>query len=131
MPEVRRRLGESGTLMRAFVPLKTSPPPKRPAAVQVAFWIVPVLPEPDASATVVPVPSPNEYAATGLWASAGPAARAMLRPTATMNETARRRRADVADARSMPSRATSRAKNVIYRGTLSMQEHRLSSLQRF
>src|SRR5260370_742754 len=49
---------------RALVPLKTSALPYFPAVVQVAFAIVPVFPFPEESATVVPVPSLNEYAAT-------------------------------------------------------------------
>jgi hypothetical protein len=49
---------------RALLPLKTSAFPYFPAVVQVAFAIVPVFPFPEESATVVPVPSLNEYAAT-------------------------------------------------------------------
>ena len=47
-----------------FVPLNDSALPYLPAVVQVAFVIVPVLPFPDASGTVVPVPWLNEYDAT-------------------------------------------------------------------
>ena len=49
---------------RAFVPLNESAPPYFPAGAQVAFETVPPLPLPDASATVVPVPSLKPYAAT-------------------------------------------------------------------
>ena len=48
----------------ALVPLKTRASPYLPAVVQVAFAIVPLLPLPEESWTVVPVPSLNEYAAT-------------------------------------------------------------------
>jgi hypothetical protein len=49
---------------RALLPLKLSALPFLPSVDQVAVPIVPPLPVPDASATVVPVPSSNEYAAT-------------------------------------------------------------------
>jgi hypothetical protein len=55
---------ELGTLTRALEPLKRSALPNFPDAVHVAPEIVPVFPFPDASATVVPEPSSNEYAAT-------------------------------------------------------------------
>ena len=51
-------------LTRAFVPLKDSAPPYLPDADQVVFDVVPLLPVPEASPTVVPLPSLNEYAAT-------------------------------------------------------------------
>jgi hypothetical protein len=44
--------------------LNTSAPPYLPDAVRVALPIDPVFPFPDASPTVVPVVSSNEYAAT-------------------------------------------------------------------
>src|SRR3954454_1731947 len=55
---------EFGTLTRAFVPLKERAPPTLPFAAQVAFEMVPVLPLPEVSVTVVPDPWSNEYAAT-------------------------------------------------------------------
>src|SRR2546427_391193 len=55
----------------APVPLNTSARPYLPEAVHVAPLIVPVFPLPEASATVVPVPSLNEYAATRLEGVAG------------------------------------------------------------
>src|SRR4051812_14998640 len=64
MPLVSRSVAASGTVTRAVVPLNDSAPPDLPAAVHVAPVIVPVLPFPDASLTVVPVPSLNAYAAT-------------------------------------------------------------------
>ena len=48
-----------GTVTTALVPLNTSAPPYRPAAVHVAPLITPVLPFPEASTTVVPAPSLN------------------------------------------------------------------------
>ena len=53
-----------GMFTRALVPLNDNAPPYLPDAVQVAFEIVPLLPFPDESPTVVPDPSSNEYAAT-------------------------------------------------------------------
>src|SRR5437773_3760937 len=64
MPLVRCSEAESGTLTREFVPLKRSALPYLPAVVQVAFEIVPVLPLPEESATVVPLPSSKPYADT-------------------------------------------------------------------
>src|SRR5437016_7011027 len=64
MPVVRCRLAESGMSTRAFVPLNTSALPYLPVGVHVAFWMLPVLPWPDRSATVVPPPSLKAYAAT-------------------------------------------------------------------
>ena len=64
MPVVRCNDAESLMFTRALLPLKTSALPYFPAVVQVAFAIVPVFPFPEESATVVPVPSLNEYAAT-------------------------------------------------------------------
>jgi hypothetical protein len=61
---LRRKLAESGIVISALVPLKTSALPYLPAAVQVAFWIVPVFPLPEESLTIDPAPSSNEYAAT-------------------------------------------------------------------
>src|SRR5436309_13701966 len=64
IPLVKCSEFESGTFTRALVPLKTSAFPYFPAVVQVAFEIVPLLPLPDRSATVVPEPSLKAYAAT-------------------------------------------------------------------
>src|SRR5436190_10486172 len=55
---------EFGTLTRALVPLNTSALPYLPAVAHVVAETVPVFPLPDESATDVPVPSSNEYAAT-------------------------------------------------------------------
>ena len=52
---------------RALVPLKTKASPYLPEVVQVALVIVPLLPLPEESLTVVPVPSLNAYAATRPW----------------------------------------------------------------
>ena len=49
-----------------LVPLKLSALPYLPAAAQVVFASVPLLPFPDASATVEPDPSSKENAATGV-----------------------------------------------------------------
>ena len=56
----------SGTVTRELVPLKLSALPYLPAAAQAVFARVPLLPFPDASATVEPDPSSNENAATGV-----------------------------------------------------------------
>src|SRR4030095_6140788 len=61
---VSRTKAESVMVTRAEVPLNTRAVPKRPAVVQVAPLMVPVLPLPDRSVTVVPVPSLKAYAAT-------------------------------------------------------------------
>src|SRR5437016_5178162 len=63
MPEVRSREGLSPIVTQLLVPLNESALPAWPAA-HVAFAIVPLFPLPDASATMEPVPSSNEYAAT-------------------------------------------------------------------
>src|SRR5438094_2945257 len=52
------------TVTSALVPLKLKALPYLPDAVQVAPLIVPLLPLPDTSATTVPLPSLNPYAAT-------------------------------------------------------------------
>jgi hypothetical protein len=61
---LRRSDAESETVTQLLDPLNESALPLRPAVVHAAFEIVPVLPFPDASLTVVPAPSLNEYAAT-------------------------------------------------------------------
>ena len=53
-------------MTRALVPLNCNALPNLPAVDQVALLIVPLLPFPDASVTVVPGPSSNAYAATRL-----------------------------------------------------------------
>src|SRR5262245_50493472 len=63
MAVLRCRDAESLMFTRALLPLNDRASPYRPAA-HVALLIVPVLPLPEASATAVPVPSLNEYAAT-------------------------------------------------------------------
>src|SRR5581483_9236999 len=65
-PVVKSSEGESLIVICELVPLKKSALPNRPAAVQVAPVIVPVFPLPEASDTVVPLPSSKPYAATGL-----------------------------------------------------------------
>jgi len=60
-----------GTVTLALVPLNTSALPYRPAVVHVAPLSVPVWLFPDASPTVVPVPSLNAYAATSPAIGAG------------------------------------------------------------
>ena len=62
---------ESGIVTSALVPLNCSALPYFPDVVQVAFAIVPLLPFPDASVTVVPDPSSNPYAATKPDGAAG------------------------------------------------------------
>jgi hypothetical protein len=57
---VRRSEGASGIVTFALVPLKARAPPYFPCVDQVAVPIVPVLPEPEASAAVVPEPSLKE-----------------------------------------------------------------------
>src|SRR5262245_59267151 len=70
MPVVRCSDAASGMVTIAFEPLNDSALSNFPV-VHVALAIVPVLPLPDRSATVVPAPSLNAYAATsdGLVAS--------------------------------------------------------------
>jgi hypothetical protein len=60
MPVERWSDAASPTSTRAVVPLNASALPHLPAIVHVAVPIVPALPLPEASATVVPVPSLNE-----------------------------------------------------------------------
>ena len=64
IPVVRCSEAASGIVTSAFVPLNCSALPNLPVVAQVAFAIVPLLPFPDASVTVVPDPSSNPYAAT-------------------------------------------------------------------
>src|ERR1700690_3096944 len=64
IPAPRCREAESLIVTRELDPLKTRAFPNLAAPVHVVFVRVPVFPLPDESATVVPVPSSNEYAAT-------------------------------------------------------------------
>src|SRR3989442_1171153 len=64
IPVVRSSEAESGIVTRLDVPLNESAPPKWPALDQDVVETLPALPVPEASATVVPLPSSNEYAAT-------------------------------------------------------------------
>src|SRR5437868_1224097 len=64
IPVVRCRETESLIVTRELDPLNTRAPPNLPEVVHVALVTVPTFPMPDESATVVPVPSLNEYAAT-------------------------------------------------------------------
>ena len=52
-------------MTRSFTPSKVSAEPKRPLVVRVAPLIVPVLPRPDESVTVVPLGSSKPQAPTG------------------------------------------------------------------
>jgi len=58
--------GASGIVTSDALPSNASAPPYLPALVQVARMTFPVLPVPDTSATLVPLPSLNAYAATGV-----------------------------------------------------------------
>src|SRR6267142_4176586 len=64
MPVIRWSEAASATVTRALDPLNVKVLPYLPFVVQVAAAIVPALPLPEASATVVPDPSLKEYAAT-------------------------------------------------------------------
>src|SRR5712691_4785317 len=59
IPVVRDREALSRTVTHALLPLNNKAPPYRPAVVHVALRIVPLLPLPEASTTVVPAPSPK------------------------------------------------------------------------
>jgi hypothetical protein len=67
---VRSSEFESATVTRVLVPLNVSADPNLPWVVQVPDETVPALPCPDESATLVPPPSLNEYAATARSAEA-------------------------------------------------------------
>src|SRR6476620_4093856 len=71
IPELSCRDLLFGIVTRLLVPLKESALPYFPAVVQVALAIVPVLPLPDVSVTVVPEPSSKPYAATSPDGAAG------------------------------------------------------------
>src|SRR5690349_9683101 len=79
MAVVRCSDAASGMSTRALLPLKDRALPNLPAVLQVAPpTSVPVLPLPDRSATVVPVPSLKPYAATRPGVVAGVVALATL-----------------------------------------------------
>jgi hypothetical protein len=78
MPALSRREDESGTVTRALEPLNESALPYLPAVDQAAVPIDPPFPLPDASATLVPPPSLNEYAATSPVDAAGVVAEAVV-----------------------------------------------------
>src|SRR5581483_6543886 len=61
---VRCREAVSGTVTSEFEPLNTRALPYLPEAVHVVLVVLPLLPVPEESATVAPVPSLKEYAAT-------------------------------------------------------------------
>src|SRR2546421_246404 len=64
MAAARCSAAASGMLTRALLPLNDSAAPNRPAAVQVALAIEPLLPNPDMSPTAVPAASLNPNART-------------------------------------------------------------------
>src|SRR5262249_16196133 len=64
IPVVRCSDAASGTDTNDDVPLNDNADPNFPDPDHVAPLIVPLLPFPEESPTVVPDPSPNEYAAT-------------------------------------------------------------------
>ena len=66
----RSKVALSGTVTKFVVPLNESPLPDWPV-VHVAPVIVPLLEFPEPSATVVPVPSLNPYAAPSPVGAAG------------------------------------------------------------
>ena len=64
IPVVRSSVAESATATHALVPLKLRALLNLPVVTQAAFVSVPMLPRPDWSAVVVPVPSSNAHAPT-------------------------------------------------------------------
>src|SRR6185503_2610840 len=68
---VRSSDAASATATWLDAPSNERPPPKRPAGVQLAPLSVPVLPCPEASAVVPPLPSAKAYAATGFDEAGG------------------------------------------------------------
>ena len=85
MPIVRSSEALSGTVTKLELPLNDSAPPKRPIGAQPVAVVVPVLPVPDASATVVPAPSLNPYAATWPGAACAGVAASIIITTAHSN----------------------------------------------
>src|SRR5689334_5618878 len=80
MPVLRWSEVESAMLTMSWAPSKLTAPWVWPVLLQVAADSVPLLPEPESSATVEPLPASNEYAATS---PAVPAADAERAPDAT------------------------------------------------
>src|SRR5690348_11207213 len=78
IPVVRCSEAASGMVTMEEVPLKDRASPYLPAVDQVALLIVPLLPLPDLSVTVVPVPSSKAYAATSPGFAVGVVAVAVL-----------------------------------------------------
>jgi hypothetical protein len=74
----------SGTVTRELLPLKVSAFPNLPVAAHAVFAAVPALPFPDASATAVPDPSSNPYAATSPGVADVPAGARTRRPRTAM-----------------------------------------------
>src|SRR5262245_2584029 len=68
MPVLRRRSAVSLIVTQSLTPSKRSAPPCLPVVVQAAWKIVPVWPFPVVSASDVPLPASNEYAAIGVGA---------------------------------------------------------------
>ena len=81
MPVVRSSEALSLIATELLLPLNDSAPPYLPAAVHVVPEVEPLLPVPDPSPAVVPVPSLKPYAATRPGGAA--AACAVVRPQAT------------------------------------------------
>src|SRR5882672_412179 len=71
MPVVRSKSGASLIVTQLFMPLKDRAVPALPVVTQEAPVITPLLPLPDASLTVAPLPSLNPYAATNPPVSGG------------------------------------------------------------
>src|SRR4051812_14211414 len=80
MPVVRSSEFASATVTQSLVPLNESAEPNLPPAFHVAPETVPVLLLPDASVTVVPLPSSKLYAATRPCACAGVLSSQTARP---------------------------------------------------
>src|SRR4051812_34962984 len=79
----RWRLAESATVTIELTPLNDSAPPKRPVGVHVAAVMLPMLPLPDASPTVAPVPSSKPHAPTSPLDTAAPAVGSVAGPKGT------------------------------------------------
>ena len=62
---VRSREAASATVTMSLTPSNDSEPPNLPFGDHVAPEIEPLLPLPEASRSVVPLPASNEYSATG------------------------------------------------------------------
>jgi hypothetical protein len=64
MPVVRSSDPASATVIQSLTPSNCRAAPDRPSWIRVAPEMTPGFPVPDASFTVVPLASPNPYAAT-------------------------------------------------------------------